>query len=162
MLRSGGLLFLCWGERKRIDLELQGKQQWIQSQSCSRLSPSWGRCRKLPPPLAAKTEDIPQVSGQKKSLRSALRHTSPSLGLKGRAHMPKTCLFFKLDSLVYLLVWSGTVSKGQCGSSYTQAGGIPKQTREFILDLLVLGLFIYLSIFKTFWKKETTLIPFPV
>ena len=139
MLRSGGLFFLSWKEKKRIDLQLQRKQQWIQSQGCScvlppgappaRALPCCGRRGDLPPSSAAKTEDILQVSGWKKSQRSAFRHTSPSSGLDERACMPKTCLFLKLDSLVYLFIWSGTVSRGQCGSAHTQvevgAGGLP-------------------------------------
>lgn len=53
-------------------------------------------------------------------ITDAFRHTSPSSGLEERACVPKNCLFLKWDSLVYLFVWSGTVSRGQCGSAHTQ------------------------------------------
>lgn len=81
--------------------------------------------------------------------------------------MPKKLFIFKIRLTGLFIRMKQDSVKGTVWERTYPSGGWSwgialRQRREFILDLLVLRLFIYLSTFKTFWKEENTLIPFPV
>lgn len=79
-------------------------------------------------------------------------------------HAKKLFIFkIRVTGLLIRMKWgsiNGTVNTYPSGD--WSWGMALKQRRGFILDLMVLRLSIYLSTFKTFLKKEITLIPFPV
>lgn len=97
ILRSGDCFFLSWRKKRRIDLQLHHKQQWIWSQGCS---PSFTQESHQPkqspvlgsPPLGlSKPEDIPQRSEWKKT-----QTHNPFFGSRRKSSHAKELFIFKI------------------------------------------------------------------
>lgn len=155
VLRTGDCFFLSWREKRRTDLQLHHKQQRIRSQGRSPSFTQEPRQPKQSPVVGdvgttlllglSKMEDNPQMSEWKKTQT----HKPFSGSWRKSSHAKELFIFkIRLTELFVCIKWDsveGTVWELTYPSGDWSWGIALRQRKEFILDLLVFGLLVYVS-----------------